>query len=406
MTHGRSSGLVAVAVLAILAIPIPTFTGYAEADMGNIQKFYNQTAPAFGTQITIPSNVELRFVYGTWTIGASAVQPAEMNIFKCPVVNQAARIQAITRPSAQGTAVFSYSFTMAGGDCYQFNNTANPASVNSISSYHYIDVMNESFEGQAHANSTWESQTHANATWCPYSCVATAENHANATFCYRSTDQDLGCAGNRYANATWEGQGHANSTWCALTFCESQPHANATWCALTSCESQAHANSTWESQQHANATWESQPHANATWCPLSGVGCAGSSGGSGNFSGNFTGNVTIPESGSLDGVLSYDWTQPFFANISLAKFVIMIFAFAAFIWVSRMHWYEMAAWSWLIIIQQLFLGDTPFGQHATFIGLVVLWLVNLFMRVILSWRDELRQGRASREARPNRGRGG
>lgn len=120
----------------------------------------------------------------------------------------------------------------------------------------------------------------------------------------------------------------------------------------------------------------------------------------------WAGNASGGGGGVVTSSFSFDFTSEFFAGISLAKAIIMLIAFAAFIWVSRMHWYEMAAWSWLIIVQQLFLGDTPFGPHATFIGLVVLWLVNLFLRIILAWRDDLRQGRASQEARPSRGRGG
>lgn len=174
-------------------------TPFARSDMGEETANYHATAPAFNTDVNVPSTTTIRFIFGDIFLASSALTPGAMSIERC---SPASGIYlATTIPAGSNSRQTPYSFAVVGPGCYKFINGQDPTGTNSIAHYSYIDVNQENFEGQNHANSTWESQVHANATW-------ESQTHANATWCPKVNGI---CQGNYTGNFTGNFSGNFSS---------------------------------------------------------------------------------------------------------------------------------------------------------------------------------------------------
>lgn len=199
--------LLAAAITVLLLMPV------AAADMGEATRG-TSIGPGFGTDVTVPNDVAMRHVYGSVQLGTlSNTVSSAVSIIIIQKCTGEDLIEISKGPLVQANqGHIPFSFVMLTGECYEFINSADPASNNAVWLYNVVDVKLESFEGRTYANDTRQGLNDS------------ILGYTRATFCgIGATPNPLPipgpiayCPSNEYANATWEGQAHANATWCPL----------------------------------------------------------------------------------------------------------------------------------------------------------------------------------------------
>lgn len=117
----------------------------------------------------------------------------------------------------------------------------------------------------------------------------------------------------------------------------------------------------------------------------------------GNATGNFTGNVTIPQDGTVDGMIGFDLSNsPFVGDLTIADVLLVLLWLAAFLWSANRLYYICAAVSFAGILQPLYVSGFTIGT----VVILGLWCMFLFLYIVLEWRDNARGNKTPRNVRP------